>query len=183
VTSHAFSYSLFAEDVVALLDFLKIPKVGVVGWSDGAITGLQLAMTKPERVSRLFAFGANSSLEGLKANGARSPVFASFSARCRTEYAVLSSHPERWAQLVEGLRVMWRTEANFAKQKLAAVNLPTTISDGEYDEIIKRDHTEMLAHEIRDARLVIQSGVSHFAMLQNPAQFNSVLIDFLTATN
>jgi pimeloyl-ACP methyl ester carboxylesterase len=182
VTSHAFSYSLFAEDAVALLDFLQIPKVGVVGWSDGAITGLQLAMTKPERVSSLFAFGGNSSLDGLKANGARSPVFASFSARCRTEYAVLSSHPERWTQLVEGLRVMWRAEPNFTKQQLAAVNLPTTISDGEYDEIIKRDHTEMLAHAIRDARLVIQPGVSHFAMLQNPAQFNSVLIDFLTAT-
>jgi pimeloyl-ACP methyl ester carboxylesterase len=183
VTSHVFSYGQFAEDVVELLDFLQIPKVAVVGWSDGAIIGLQLAMTKPERVSRLFAFGANSSLDGLKANGARSPVFASFSARCRIEYAVLSSYPERWGQLVEGLRVMWRTEPNFTKQKLAAVNLPTTISDGEYDEIIKRDHTEMMAHAIRDARLVIQPGVSHFAMLQNPAQFNDALMEFLTVTN
>ena len=74
VTSPSFSYDLFAKDVVDLLDFLKIPEVSVVGWSDGAITGLQLAMTKPDRISRLFAFGANSSLDGLKANGARSGV-------------------------------------------------------------------------------------------------------------
>jgi pimeloyl-ACP methyl ester carboxylesterase len=183
VMSRAFGYGLFAQDVVGLLDFLQIPKAAVVGWSDGAITGLQLAMTKPDRVSRLFAFGANSSLDGLKANGARSPVFANFSARCKAEYPALSPHPERWGQLVDGLRVMWRTEPNFTKQQLGQANLPTAISDGEYDEIIKRDHTEMMARAIRDARLLIQPGVSHFAMLQNPAEFNAAMMEFLTATN
>ena len=80
VTSHSFGYHLFAEDAAGLLDFLKIPQASIVGWSDGAVTGLQLAMTKPDRVSKLFAFGANSSADGLKANGARSPVFARFGA-------------------------------------------------------------------------------------------------------
>jgi pimeloyl-ACP methyl ester carboxylesterase len=61
LTSTAFSYDLFAEDVIGLLDFLQIPTVSIIGWSDGAITGLRLAMTKPDRVSRLFAFGANGS--------------------------------------------------------------------------------------------------------------------------
>ena len=67
VTSRSFSYGLFAEDVVGLLDLLKIPEISIVGWSDGAITGLQLAMTQPNKVSRLFAFGANSSVDGLNA--------------------------------------------------------------------------------------------------------------------
>ena len=75
VTSHAFSYGLFAEDAASLLDFLKIPQVAVVGWSDGAVTGLQLAMTKPDRVSKLFAFGANSSAEGSKAKWRGQPGF------------------------------------------------------------------------------------------------------------
>jgi pimeloyl-ACP methyl ester carboxylesterase len=181
VTSPSFSYGLFAEDVVDLLDFLKIPEVSVVGWSDGAITGLQLAMTKPDRVSRLFAFGANSSLDGLKANGAKSSVFVSYGRRCKAEYALLSPHPEKWPQLVDGLRVMWRREPNFTERNLAAVKVPTTISDGEYDEIIKRDHTERMARIIPSARLVILPEVSHFAMLQNPVQFNKSVIEFLTA--
>ncbi len=183
VTSRSFSYGLFAEDVVGLLDFLKIPKISIVGWSDGAITGLQLAMTEPNRVSRLFAFGANCSVDGLKATGNRSQVFATFADRCRTEYPLLSPHPERWSQLVDGLRVMWRTQPNFTKEKLATVRLPITISDGEYDEIIKRDHTERMANAIPGARLVIQPGVSHFAMLQNPAQFNEAITESLTAQN
>jgi pimeloyl-ACP methyl ester carboxylesterase len=180
VGSGSFSYGLFAQDVVGLLNFLKIPKVSLVGWSDGAITGLQLAMTKPDRISKLFAFGANSSLDGLKANGARSPAFVTFEHRSRAEYALLSPHSERWQKLVDGLRLMWRSEPNFTKQNLAGIRTPTTISDGEYDEIIKRDHTKRMALAIPSARLVILPAVSHFAILQNPAQFNDSVIEFLT---
>jgi pimeloyl-ACP methyl ester carboxylesterase len=181
VMSHSFSYGLFAEDAADLLDFLKIPQVAIAGWSDGAVTGLQLAMTKPERVSKLFAFGANSSADGLKANGSRSPLFMTFARRCRTEYTLLSPHPSRWPQLVDGLRVMWRTEPNFTKRNLAAVKTATTIADGEYDEIIRLDHTERMALAIPHARLLILPHVSHFAMLQDPDQFNQALAAFLAA--
>jgi pimeloyl-ACP methyl ester carboxylesterase len=179
--SRSFSYGLFAEDTAGLLDFLKIPQASIVGWSDGAVTGLQLAMTKPDRVSRLFAFGANTSAEGLQANGASSPVFARFARRCQAEYVLLSPHPERWPRLLDGLRMMWRTEPNFSKRDLAAVKTATTISDGERDEIIKRDHTEKMSLAIPRARLVVLPGVSHFAMLQDPGQFNQALTTFLTA--
>jgi pimeloyl-ACP methyl ester carboxylesterase len=181
LTSRSFSYGLFAEDAAGLLDFLKIPRVSIVGWSDGAVTGLQLAMKKPDRVSKLFAFGGNSSADGLKPNGARSSVFVKYAGRCRAEYALLSPHPERWPQLLDGLRNMWRTEPNFTKRDLAAVKTATTISDGEHDEIIKRDHTEMMSLAIPHARLVMLPGVSHFAMLQDPGQFNRALTTFLAA--
>ena len=151
VTSHSFSYGLFADDVVLLLEFLKIPKISIVGWSDGAITGLQLATTEPNKVSRLFAFGANRSVDGLNAPGTRSQVFSTFADRCKKEYMLLSPHPERWSQLVDGLRIMWRTEPRFTNQKLATVKLPITISAGEYDEIIRRDHTEQMASAIPGA--------------------------------
>ena len=180
VMSPSFSYSLFAEDTVGLLDFLEISQAAIVGWSDGAVTGLQLAMTMPSRVSKLFAFGANSSADGLKANGARSPTFVTFARRCHTEYALLSPHPERWPQLLDGLRVMWRTEPNFTRQNLASVKAATTICYGEHDEIIKRDHTERMALAIPNARILILPGVSHFAMLQDPDQINQALITFLT---
>ena len=131
-----------------LLDFLHIPEVAVIGWSDGAITGLQLAVTKPDRISKLFAFGANSTLGGLKPNGAKSAVFAAYAARCKLEYEELSPHPEKWPQLMEGLRAMWRREPNFTNEKLANIKAPTMISDGEYDEIIKPEHTRYMATAI-----------------------------------
>jgi pimeloyl-ACP methyl ester carboxylesterase len=179
VTSSTFSYSLFASDVIGLLDYLDISRTAIVGWSDGAITGIQLAMTRPDRLSGLFAYGANTTLEGLKAGGAKAPVFETFASRCRKEYSSLSPHSERWPELQQGLSVMWRTEPNFTRQQLAKIKLPVTISDGEYDEIIKPEHTKQIASDIPNARLSILPDVSHFAMLQNPAQFNGAIHNFL----
>ena len=179
VMSRRFGYDIFAEDVAALMDALQIPSAAIVGWSDGAITGLQLAITRPDRVTKLFAFGANATVDGMKPDGAKSRVFAAFVSRCKAEYATISPHPERWAQLVDGIRPVWRTQPAFTKAQLARVKAPTAISDGEYDEIIRREHTVLMSREIAGARLMIQPQVSHFAMLQNPGQFNRALMDFL----
>jgi pimeloyl-ACP methyl ester carboxylesterase len=181
VTSRAFGYRIFADDAAALLDALAIPSAAIVGWSDGAVTGLQLATTRPERVTRLFAFGANSSPDGMISGGASSRVFAMYAQRCRAEYAKLSPHPERWSQLLAGLRPMWRSEPQFSARQMAQVKAPTAIVDGEHDEIIRREHTALMSRQIPGGRLVILPRVSHFAMLQDPAQFNRALIDFMTA--
>jgi pimeloyl-ACP methyl ester carboxylesterase len=45
-----YGYDLMADDVVALMDVLKIPKADVVGWSDGGILGIDLAMRHKDRV-------------------------------------------------------------------------------------------------------------------------------------
>jgi pimeloyl-ACP methyl ester carboxylesterase len=181
LVSRDFSYDKFANDVVGLLDYLEIATVSIVGWSDGAITGLQLAMMHADRVSKLFAFGANSTVNGLKRESSQTGVFASYLARCKTEYRQLSPHPEKWPQLLEGLRVMWRTEPRFTKQRLASLKVLTAIADGDHDEIIKPDHTKSIASEIPGAQLVILPEVSHFAMLQSPAKFNKAIIEFLVA--
>jgi len=48
-----YGYDLMADDVVALLDTLHIAKADVVGWSDGAVLGLDLAIRYPDRVGTL----------------------------------------------------------------------------------------------------------------------------------
>jgi pimeloyl-ACP methyl ester carboxylesterase len=47
-----FSYDLMADDVVALMDALGLPKANIVGWSDGGTIGFDLAMRYPSRVGR-----------------------------------------------------------------------------------------------------------------------------------
>ncbi len=59
------SYHQMAEDVIGLMDALHLSKVAVVGWSDGAIIGLDLAIHHPDRLTRLFAYGAIKILKGL----------------------------------------------------------------------------------------------------------------------
>jgi pimeloyl-ACP methyl ester carboxylesterase len=74
---------------------------------------------------------------------------------------------------------MWETLPAFTAEELRSIRVPTTIADGEYDEGIRPEHNRYLAATIPGARLVILPNVSHFAMLQNPAEFNAAVIEFL----
>jgi pimeloyl-ACP methyl ester carboxylesterase len=87
-----FGYGLMASDVIALMDFLQLGKAAIVGWSDGAILGLDIAIQHPERVTKLFAFAANSDPAGVK-DVTRSPVFNRFISRAKKEYERLSPTP------------------------------------------------------------------------------------------
>lgn len=173
-----FAYDLMASDAVALMDFLKIRKAAIAGWSDGAIVGLDIAIHHPDRVTKLFAFAANSDPGGVK-DIAKSPVFNRFISRARTEYERLSPTPDQYKPFLDQIAKMWATQPNFTAQQLHGIAVPVWIADGDHDEAIKRENTEFMAKEIPDAGLLLQPGVSHFSFLQDPLQFNSGLLHFL----
>jgi pimeloyl-ACP methyl ester carboxylesterase len=175
-----FGYDLMASDVIALMDFLKIDRAAIAGWSDGAILGLDIAMHHPDRVTKLFAFAANSDPSGLK-DVTASLVFNGFMARAKVEYEHLSPTPEQWGPFREQVTKMWAFEPNFTAEQLRAIAVPVLIADGDHDEAINRGNTEFMAKEIPDARLLIEPGVSHFSFLQDPQQFNCDLMHFLNA--
>jgi pimeloyl-ACP methyl ester carboxylesterase len=174
-----FGYDLMTDDVVALLDHLKVPRVAIVGWSDGAIIGLDMVMRHPDRVSRVFAFGANTQTSGLKPDIDKNPTFAQFIARAKTEYERLSPTPGEYDQFLQQIEKMWDTQPNWTDEQLRTIRAPVLIADGQYDEGIKREHTEYMAATIPGAGLLILPNASHFAFLQYPALFNAALLDFL----
>jgi pimeloyl-ACP methyl ester carboxylesterase len=81
------------------LDILGIPAAAIVGWSDGAITGLQLAIAKPGRISKLFAFGANRTVDGMKPNGSRS-LGARLALQPDTCHFVMLQHPAEFNRVM-----------------------------------------------------------------------------------
>jgi pimeloyl-ACP methyl ester carboxylesterase len=173
------TYDLMAQDVLGLLDRLSISQVYLVGWSDGGIIGLDLAMTHPDRLAGVFAFGANADVSGLKDGAEKTPVFAAYLARTAQEYRALSPTPPQWAEFSAAVNKMWETLPAFTRSELASITVPTTIADGEFDEAIKLTHDEYMAQAIPGAHLVILPRVSHFAMLQDPAAFNAAVLRFL----
>jgi pimeloyl-ACP methyl ester carboxylesterase len=173
-----YGYELMASDVLALMDFLKIPKAAVVGWSDGAILGLDIAIRHPERLTRLFAFAANSDPSGVK-DIAQSPVFNAFIARAEKEYQLLSPTPDQYKSFLAEISKMWETEPNYAAEQLQGITVPTWIVDADHDEAIKRENTEFMAGQIPSAGLLIQAEVSHFSFLQDPRQFTDDVLHFL----
>ena len=173
-----FGYDLMASDVLALMDHLGIKKAAIVGWSDGAIIGLDIAMHHPERVSKLFAFAANSDPSGV-ADIAKSDVFNAYIARAGEEYKRQSPTPTEYKAFVEEITKMWETQPKWTDADLARIKVPTWIVDADHDEAIKRENTEFMAAHIPGAGLLIQPEVSHFSFLQDPEQFTGDLLHFL----
>jgi pimeloyl-ACP methyl ester carboxylesterase len=173
-----YGYDLMASDVVGLMDFLKVPKAAIIGWSDGAIIGLDIAMHHPERVSKLFAFAANSDPSGV-ADIAHSAVFNAFIARAEQEYEALSPTPKDYKRFLAQITKMWETQPNWTAADLREIAVPTWIVDADHDEAIKRENTELMAANIPGAGLLIQPEVSHFSFLQDPGQFTADVAHFL----
>ena len=173
-----YGYALMASDVIGLMDFLKIPKAALVGWSDGAIIGLDIAMHHPERLTKLFAFAANSDPSGV-ADVDKSPVFKAFIARAGAEYETLSPTPKEYKSFVAQIEKMWATQPKWTAAQLKTIKVPTWIVDADHDEAIKRTNTEFMAAQIPNAGLLLQPEVSHFSFLQDPQQFDNDVLHFL----
>jgi pimeloyl-ACP methyl ester carboxylesterase len=178
-TEAAFSYELMTADVLALLDCLKLETVDVVGWSDGGIIALVLAMRHPERLRRAFVSGANSDPSGVHADVDTHPLFRTFVERTRTEYEQLSPMPADYASFRAGVQTMWALQPQYAAADLQGISIPTAIADGAHDEAITPEHSRYLARTIPGATLITLPDVSHFGVLQNPGDFGAKVIAFL----
>lgn len=178
-TEESFSYELMASDYLGLLDYLKIGKVDLVGWSDGGIIGLDIAMKHPERLNHLFVQGANISTDGVNHAAAETPVFAAYIGMMAGDYAKMSPTPDQFDDFVTQISNMWGTQPNWTDEQIAAITVPTAVVVGEYDEAILRPHTEKIAGLIKGSKLVILPQVSHFPSLQAPAEYNAAIRDFI----
>jgi len=174
-----YGYDLMADDVVGLLDYLGIRQAAVVGWSDGGILGLDLAIRHPDRVSKVFAFAANTNPSGVVPGVENNPTFATFIARAGQEYATLSATPNEYRAFVAAISRMWATQPNWTTAQLKAIRTPVVVADGDHDEAIKRPHTETIAASIPGAGLLILPNTSHFSFLQDPEQFTWNVLHFL----
>jgi len=174
-------YELMERDVIAVMDAAGIDRADVVGWSDGAIVSLIMAMKDPERVRRVFAFGANSDVVGgLNPLGAFAPASRSAEALLRAEYARDAGSARGFDRLVAADVRMQLTQPNYLAAKLAAIRGPeVAIADGDHDELIRHRHTEYLARTIPGAVLIWLPHAGHFAPLQAPDAFNAAMLGFL----
>jgi pimeloyl-ACP methyl ester carboxylesterase len=168
------SYALMADDMLKLLDKLNIRQTDIVGWSDGGIIGLDLAMHHPDRVRRLVAIGANYDVDGLNEKpdvNAPVPPVPGF-------YARNAPDPSYWPELYREVVTMWATQPHYTIAELGNIKAPVLVMAGEFD-VIKRSHTDQLAHAIPDAEEVIIPGASHDVASTNPDAVNSRILAFL----
>lgn len=173
------TYALMASDVVGLLDHLGVEKADLVGWSDGGIIGIELAINEPERVNRIVAYGANVDPTGVRLDVGTNAYFNAYIAANAADYPNLSPEPERWDEFLANISNMWATQPNFTDAQLETITTPILILDGANEEAIDLNQTKWMALVIPTAELVIMPDTGHFAMMEQPEEFNRIVLEFL----
>ena len=176
------NFETMASDFEALLDHLGITKASVVGWSDGGVTGLQMALDRPDLIEKVVAFGAHSRPEGMTEEF-RGEIEAAtpenFPPILSEGYKALSPDgPEHWPVIFSKLKTMWLTLPSFTEDELRAVRCPVLLLAGEAD-IVRREESERMTGLIPDARLVVLEGASHYAPVEVPHLVNAAILEFL----
>lgn len=164
---------LFAQDALALLDHLDLPQAHLLGFSDGGNLALHLALTDPSRVRSLVLNGAN-----LNPSGMKTQVWASIlAARAGSGAAgLLRPQSKRQCRLLD----LMLQHPHLLPQQLSALPMPALVIAGQYD-MIREEHTRLIAHSLPNSQLCILSGADHFCAAKAPAAFNACLLDFLQA--
>lgn len=172
------TYELMASDVVGLLDALGIDRASVVGWSDGAIVGLELAMNSPERLTSLVAYAANYTPDGflMPSSG---PEFDAMIGELAAEYLRLSPQPERFAELLTQLGALYSVSPNFSESQLASITVPTLVLDGSNDTLIDPSQPIVISESIPNSQLEIIPEAGHFAPLEQADEFARIVLEFL----
>jgi pimeloyl-ACP methyl ester carboxylesterase len=172
------SYSLMSDDMSKLLDHLQINRVDVVGWSDGGIIGLDLAIRRPERIKSLVAISANYDVNGI----VDSPTLESEVPRVPLRYMLFAPDPGHWPVFYRKVHSMWRTQPHYTLNDLGRIKAPTLVMVGEFD-IVKREHSTQLAKAIPGGREFIVEGATHTVPNDKPEIVNRQILSFLDGNN
>lgn len=183
MSSQPLTVELLASDVIGLMDLLKIQQASIVGWSEGGVIALFLAIHHPDRIKKLFAFGANYSVSTYPPKPLSPEMKAIgglYMARARATYRRLSPTPTGFDDLLKSLN-QTSTEPELKPTDLMKITAPTVIADGSCEQFITHKETVTLAHLIPGGKLVIIPNVSHDGPLQDPNYFHkavTALLDF-----
>lgn len=161
------SYEMMASDFCALLDDLKIDSVNILGWSDGGINGLLMAMNCPKKVKRLAASGANVV-----------PDTTALYAKDLSMMKNFVAHPDSASKAAITLVQMMIDQPNIPFSDLKKIQCPVLVMAGDQD-MIKHEHTLKIYQSIPKASLCIFPDAHHGVCQQHPELFNETVLSFL----
>jgi len=165
------SFEMMADDFSALLDKLNIKSCNVLGWSDGGINGLLLAIRHPEKVKKLAITGANLWPDTTAISVDDYNWGLSY-------YDTLGKMPQTPDIIKTRKLVKLDTfEPHITREQLQHIKCPTLVIGGDHD-IILTEHTVYIAKSIPNSYLWILPNSSHSTLIDYKDLFNKTVDDF-----
>ncbi|MGC4037596.1 MAG: alpha/beta hydrolase [Chitinophagaceae bacterium] len=169
------TYEMMADDYSALLDAMKIDSAYVIGWSDGGINGLLLAIRHPEKVKKLAVTGANLVPDS-------TAVPQSIWDMVQPAYAQLAGKADKTAEEKHSFKLLRLLcdQPHIALSDLHTIKCPSLVIGGDHD-VIKEEHTMLIYKNIPSAYLWILPGSGHSTPIMYKDDFNKVVDRFFKA--
>jgi pimeloyl-ACP methyl ester carboxylesterase len=170
--SDSLSYEMMADDYAALLDQMKIDSAYVIGWSDGGINGLLLAIRHPEKVTKLAVTGANLWPD-------TTAVYDDVVQLVLPDYLKLKNKTNKNTQEKAGWKLLrlLAEEPHISLADLQKIKVPALVIGGDHD-VIKPEHTLLIAQAIPQSYLWILPNSGHSTPIAYKNEFNKTVEDF-----
>ena len=162
LVDRAFHYHDMAEDTNELLRLLEVESAVIVGYSDGGIIGLDMAIHHPASVKRLAATGANARFDGYTTeNKEWVRTFDPGSEPVSERYQALSPDgAEHWPVVLGRMKPMWAAEPSFTDAELQRIDAPTLLIFGDRD-IVTPEHAVEMFRAIPGSQLCVVPNAGH----------------------
>jgi pimeloyl-ACP methyl ester carboxylesterase len=177
------TYRAMGADTVALLDALGITGAHLVGWSDGAVVAVHVALARPDLVRRMVLIGQPMNPDGLVpgAHEMLANVTEMLPPMLAQLYGAVSPDgPEHFGVVIEKLTAEWRTEPSFTLDELATIEAPSLVLMGD-DDLLTVEHADALRRTIRGSQLAVVPGATHGLPMEKPDLVARLVLDFLEA--
>jgi pimeloyl-ACP methyl ester carboxylesterase len=182
------TYDLMAEDTIGFVDALRLSRLHVAGWSDGAVVGLLVALRRPDLVRSLVLIGQGVSHDGdpdeMREMLAGLPPDAALPIEIlppmlqRLYAAVSPDGPDHFPVVFERLSRTWRTEPSIPLADLAGVSAPTLVMVAD-DDMVTIAHANAMRRALPRAQLAVVPGATHGMPMEEPDIVAQLILRFL----
>ncbi|WP_173923363.1 alpha/beta fold hydrolase [Agromyces sp. Marseille-P2726] len=176
-TDEPFHYDDMAAHAIGILERLDLaPPVHLVGWSDGGIVAMLVALRRPDLVDRLVLIGANFHCEGIHPlphddDDGPSPLLEGYAARS-------PDGADHYPVVAEKVVSMVTSEPRLTAEDVSQLRHPTLVLVGD-DDLVRLDHTVALYEALPAGRLCVVPGASHLVVLEQPQLVARFIEEFL----
>ena len=172
----SFHFEFQMNEAIAYLEDVVKEPAHLIGWSDGGIISLLVALARPDLVKSIVAIGTNYHFN----NGSDHIPLRKLSEKDRIEHAERSPDPTESLDDKQARTVhVWNTEPNLEIADLARINCPVLVLAGD-DEAFSFQHITSLYEALPQGQLAIIPGTSHFVIKEKPALVQAIIKGFLS---
>jgi pimeloyl-ACP methyl ester carboxylesterase len=168
------TYEMMADDYAALLTAMKIDSAFVIGWSDGGINGLLLAIRHPGKVKKLAVTGANLQPDTSAVNGDVEDLVMPYYTTLKNKTTRNPMEKGQWK-----LMRLLVEQPHIPLTDLHTIKCPSLIIGGDND-ILKPEHTLQIFRNIPAAYLWILPNSGHSTPIVYKDEFNKTVDDFFS---